>query len=87
MILDTIVAHKRKVLEQEAAAIPLSTLKSRIRDLPLTQFIFFNFIKPFLKIYIALAVLMKYEKPVIFAIVASESVCKIRVRFACDSIE
>ena len=37
MILDTIVAHKRKELEQEAAAIPLSTLKSRIRDLPPTR--------------------------------------------------
>ena len=37
MILDTIVAHKRKELEQEAAAIPFSTLKSQIRDLPPTR--------------------------------------------------
>ena len=37
MILDTIVAHKRVELEQDKQHAPLSTLKSKIRDLPPTR--------------------------------------------------
>ncbi|MCH8295651.1 hypothetical protein IH992_31600, partial [Candidatus Poribacteria bacterium] len=37
LILDTIVAHKRKELRQNQVQIPLSTLKSKIADLPQTR--------------------------------------------------
>ena len=37
LILDTIVAYKRKELRQNQAQIPLSTLKGKIADLPRTR--------------------------------------------------
>ena len=37
MILDTIVAHKRKELKRDQEQVPLSTLKSKIANLPPTR--------------------------------------------------